>query len=170
MAQEADESIQKENARRCEEIQSIRDTNEKEIQNLKESMAEIRHCLQSRINSLEEENRQLTTVCETKDDRISKLESGLDTCKSTLESAKSETARLLVALTGAEGERSNLEQKLKQSHSFSSRLEISNEKYEEKLTSAQREMQEGDRIASLKSFYLALPWQSVSCCVQSPLE
>lgn len=126
IAQEADECIQKETERRCEELKLIRKVNEEEIQTLKENMNYQRHQLQSKIDLLENENKRLTNENEEKKSDIISLQRSLDKYGSELESWKMTADNIKNELFAVESERDNLKENLTQSEGKVTRLEASN--------------------------------------------
>ena len=147
LAQEADESIQKENTKRCQELQVIRRLNEEEIQSLRGAMEDQRRALQSQIDALEEENGQLSSHNVEKDRALSNLELCFNKCEFSLESKKVEAAGLHEELRSVKDERTNLEHGLKQCQSFTSKLEVSNEQYEQRLIESQHKLKEATNDA-----------------------
>lgn len=151
LVQEADESLQRENKKRCEEIQRAKHLNEEDVLRLRESMAEMKESLQSRIDRLESENKQLRVDINEKMSNISSLEKDRTNNMSELDEAKQEIAKSRKELLEGEEERTLLDHKLGQSKSFISELESSNEQYEEKLVKSQNELSQAkDEIFNLK--------------------
>lgn len=142
IAQEADECIQKETERRCEELKLIRKVNEEEIQTLKEGMDYQRRQLQSKIDFLENENKQLTNENEEKKTEIINMERSLDRYGSELESWKSTAENLKNKLFDTESERDNLKENLAQSQAVVTRLEASNDQNKVRIEELKQEIKE----------------------------
>jgi spindle assembly abnormal protein 6 len=148
LAQEADESIQKESSKRYEELQIIRRANEEEIHKLEGEMDDQQKRLQSEIDTLNVENERLTRLKEENYSALSSLDVRFIECETNFESSKDEIERLKGELRAMTLKGDNLEHSLKQSESFTSKLEASNEQYESRLVESHKELEASGTMAS----------------------
>ncbi len=141
LAQEADESIQKETTKRYEELQIIRRSNEEEIFRLKQEMDGQHERLQSEVDAFKVENGRLLRLDEDNNKTIEGLKNHLSECETNYKSIQGELDRVNGDLKTITIEKDNLEKNLQQSESFISKLEVSNEKYEAKLIESRKELE-----------------------------
>lgn len=142
IAQEADECIQKETERRCEELKLIRKVNEEEIQTLKENMDNQRHELQSKIDLLENENKRLTNENDEKQSDIMNMERSLERHGGELDSWKKAAESLKNKLFDMESERDHLKETLTQNEVTVTRLEASNDQNRLRVEELKNEIKE----------------------------
>lgn len=146
LAQEAGESIQKENTKRYRELQAIKRASDEQIEKLKEEMEGQRAFLQSKIDEIETENVRLADINGQKDAALSSLERRYKSNEMNNELSKTGMKGLQEKLNIVECERDEFQKSLKQCESFSEKLEISNEQYESRLVSSQKELASSTEI------------------------
>ena len=140
LAQEAGESIQKESAKRLEELQIISRIKEEEIQRLKDSVGGQIKSLQKELEIMGNENKCLIEENEDKNAALANLERGLDKYESALESSRSDMDTVQRELRIVKSDRDEMEERLKESQLVGSKLKASNEEYESRITESQKEL------------------------------
>ena len=140
LAQEADESLQKESAKRCEELQIIRRVNEEEIERLKQEMMEHQCSQQSKIDMLECENKLLSKKNTENDEMISELQNDLNKYDSSLRATKNEVEHLQEEFQTVKCERDELQKRLQDCSALNSELKSSKEEYQSRLAALGKDL------------------------------
>lgn len=142
LVQKADASIQKENVKRCEELQLIKRMNEEEINNLKEANKEIRNSLQKQIESYDSENRQLLLSLEDKEKKLQMVEKLLSESKSNEDNALTSKIRIESELSMISKDHCRLSDELENVKNYLSNLEYSNSELQKKLRQSAEDLHE----------------------------
>ena len=148
LVQKADESIQKENAKRCEELQLIKKINEEEIRALKEANQDIRNSLQSQINSFDRENRKLIESNEEKEKRVVHLEKLLNEAKVNEENVSAANHSLETDMTKVQNDRNKVFDELQRTQIIITNLENEIGQLEKTLSRTERDLEESKRDAA----------------------